>query len=283
MDAFAYTRQALSRRGIELCGALPFSLCLPKYPHRLSHTGFESLEGLSVIIFAVPYLSRDAFYADRRNISLYAVSRDYHIYFDELWSELSPALHDAFAGYKFTLFADASPIDEVHAAACAGLGVIGDNRLLITEKYSSFVFIGEIVTDYPIVSHTTVNAASCEMCGRCRSVCPAPNQCLSALTQKKGQLTDLEADIISTHSSAWGCDMCQLCCPHTKRAIKDGSIFTSIDFFRNSLLPIASLDSIELMDDAEFAQRAYSWRGRNVISRNLKILENTPKKEDGIC
>ena len=48
---------------------------------------------------------------------------------------------------KFKVFADHSPIDEVHASCISGLGFIGDNGLLINEKYSSFVFLAECITN----------------------------------------------------------------------------------------------------------------------------------------
>ena len=66
-------------------------------------------------------------------------------------------------------------------------------------------------------------------------------------------------------------------CPYTVSAIKSGSIFTKIDFFNNSLVPVLASNEIEMMDDAEFGERAYSWRGKQTIIRNLKILEG---KED---
>ena len=52
-------------------------------------------------------------------------------------------------GAIFCGFSDHSPIDERDTAAKGGLGVIGRNRLLINEEYSSFCFIGEIISDIP--------------------------------------------------------------------------------------------------------------------------------------
>ena len=105
-------------------------------------------------------------------------------------------------------------------------------------------------------------------------------ECLSAVTQKKGELTEIEAGAIKKYGSAWGCDICQEVCPYTIHAKRKGTIYTEVEFFKKSLTPILDSDTVNSMSDEEFAERAYSWRGRNVISRNLKILENNPENEE---
>ena len=59
----------------------------------------------------------------------------------------------------------------------------------------------------------------------------------------------------------------------TEKAIKNGTIYTDIDFFKDGLIPIITSDFIDSMSDAEFGSRAYSWRKRATIKRNLDILE----------
>lgn len=97
--------------------------------------------------------------------------------------------------------------------------------------------------------------------------------CLSSLTQKKGELTEIEQEMIKKYASAWGCDICQEVCPYTERALKGGSIYTNIEFFKESRTPYLTSEAIENMSDEEFLSRAYSWRGRQTILRNLKILK----------
>ena len=170
--------------GIELVGALPLSKCKLLRPYKLKNAGFDTLEGLSVIIMAIPYYTEQK----ARNVSMYAVSRDYHLFADELLGSLTKKLGQAFAPYKFRGFADNSPISEVPCAAMAGLGVIGDNNMLITEKYSSYVFLAEIITDCPVDCPDEYVIKECEHCGACKTACPMneTGECLSALTQKKG-------------------------------------------------------------------------------------------------
>ena len=233
-----------------------------------------SCECGSALVLCVPY-----FTSMPENISAYAASRDYHLYFEGLFDRVIPRLHEMYPEYSFYGFSDHSPIDEVHAAARAGLGVIGDNHLFITEKYSSFVFIGEIISDMPAEKYGLAvhsgEVQTCCHCGNCKKSCPEGldvASCLSALTQKKGTLCEEEAERLISHGVAWGCDRCQSVCPYTKKAAERGSIFTPIDFFYQSRIEKIDIDTLYSMTDEEFVSRAFSWRGRQTVERNLKIL-----------
>jgi len=206
--------------GIEYFAALPLSECHIVNQHLLSQTGV-SPSG-SALCFLVPYYGGEG-----KNISAYAVSKDYHLYFKTLLDSFCELLHGLYPEYDFFGFSDHSPISEVHAAARCGLGVVGDNRLLINEKYSSYVFIGEVISSMPAehygIAPRQPFSTNCGHCGKCISACPTgalsgAGVCLSALTQKKGALTPEEENIISLLQSAWGCDICQKVCPHTERA-----------------------------------------------------------------
>ena len=260
--------------GIDLIGAIRLKDCKIVREYKLKKS-FNDVSSLTAIMIAVPYLVK----CDSRNLSAYATSRDYHIFFKELFNTVIPYLEADYPEYSFCGFADDSPIDERDAAASAGLGIIGENGMLITEKYSSYVFLGEIITDMPIAVEAPYPIRKCEGCGKCRDACPMSEigVCLSALTQKKGALDENEIKAIKKYGSAWGCDICQEVCPHTKRAIKSNTIYTNIDFFKSKTAPILTLDLLDKMSDEEFSERAYSWRGRPTIRRNLEILEANEK------
>lgn len=265
-----FLSEFLQKNNIDTFAPIPLSACRIVRPYLLDR--IACTDG-TVILLAVPYYTRAC--EDRhRNLSAYAVSKDYHIFFSILFDTLLPILRERFPTHRFAGFADHSPIDEIDAAAKAGLGMIGDNHMLITSKYSSYVFLGEIITD--AISETTpCEPRHCEGCGACRQACPMTKGgiCLSALTQKKGELSSAEKTMLSAHDTVWGCDRCQEVCPHTMRARQSETIYSPIPFFNADTLPHLSLTTLNAMSDEEFRQRAYAWRGRAVIERNLTLKE----------
>ena len=261
---------------IDAWAPIALSSCTLTRPYLLAREGIS--DGTAVII-AIPYYSH-AVDDPERNISAYAVARDYHGYFGDLFDRLLKELRTAFPQNRFAAFADHSPIDEREAAAKAGLGIFGDNRMLITPKYSSYVFLGELITD-AILPYKEYPIAHCRHCGACTRACPMEciGTCLSALTQQKGELSSRELEHLATYRTAWGCDICQTVCPHTKEAIRNGSIYSPIAYFQTDLTPTLNAKQIREMSDTDFAARAYSWRGKDVILRNLDYLEKYKKGE----
>lgn len=266
-------KNLLASRGISLCAPLRLCDATVTRPHLLRRVGIE--DG-TAFLFAVPYYT--TFCDDSaRNISAYAVSRDYHLFFKNLFDELIPSLERLFPTCKFAGFADHSPIAEVDAATKAGLGAIGKNHLFLTKEHSSLVFLGEIITN-AILPVTPQTARVCVSCGACLAACPVDlsvDRCLSALTQKKGELTEAEKEEILTSGCFWGCDICQNVCPVTRAAKEAGTLYTTIPFFTEDALACLSKSRLEEMSDESFAARAYAWRGKQVILRNLSLKEKS--------
>ena len=268
---FAILSEILKKNHIDSFAPLPLRDCKVIKPYLLEREGIA--DG-TVFIMAVPYYTH-ACDAPDRNLSAYAVSRDYHLFFQILYATVLSQLRTAFPNAKFVAFTDHSPIDEIHAAASAGLGVIGENGLILTPKYGSYVFLGEIVTD-AIIPCEIGEIKTCEGCMACKRVCPAnivKSDCLSALTQKKGTLSLEEQEKILHLGSVWGCDLCQAACPHNKRALREGTIYSPIPFFTEQVLPHLTSEVLNAMTEAEFTARAYSWRGKQTIARNLNLME----------
>jgi len=265
---FEELSKELTSSGIDLFAPIPLKSCKLTKKYLLERAGIE--DG-TVIICAVPYLSTQT--AGEHNISAYCAVRDYHSFFSELWKNVCAKLSLLFPESKFAGFADHSPIDERDAALRAGIGIMGENGMIITEKYSSYIFLGELITDIE-VNCVPKEPQYCIGCKKCKKACPMTElgNCLSAITQKKGELTDNERTLIKENKTAWGCDICQAVCPVTKKAIKNGTAFTNIDYFKTGRIERLTEELVENMSNEEFKSRAFSWRGKAPLLRNLKIL-----------
>ncbi len=222
----------------------------------------------SVITAAFPYLLDEKKYSGL-NVSRYAAVADYHTVIEARLGAACERLKEAFPGESFVCFADNSPLPEVLCAVKSGIGVRGDNGLFFSRRFGSFVFLGTIVTNLKLEAAEAAGSG-CLHCGKCRSACPGgaigeggidPSKCLSAISQKKGELTEAEKELLRRNSTAWGCDICQTVCPLNK-----GVELTGITEFIESCVP-------EVLPGCEIDGRAYAWRGRKVIERNLSVLK----------
>ncbi len=266
-------RDYFAEEKIEYFGVIPFSACRLRRPDIIERKGVSAQSIQSAVMFLIPYYVHDG----AGNISLYARAGDYHHYSDALFERLLPKLEACFGG-RFLGFADKSPIEENVAASMAGLGKLGDHYMLINETYGSFVFLAEILSTNPPEAlgwdGKTAEPSYCPHCGACKRACPMMIEgmdCLSAVTQKKGVLSDAEADYIKKYGSAWGCDACQLACPLNQKVLQMGTE-TPIDFFRKNRISSLTAEALGEMTDAEFRARAFSWRGKATLLRNLEIL-----------
>ena len=227
----------------------------------------------SVICFAFPYYTGER---EGRNLSLYAMLPDYHEVVIKRLEEYAKALKAICPDNDFVCFCDASPVNEIKAAVRAGLGMIGQNSLVITKEHGALIFIGEIVTDAEI--SPADNAKSCDSCGRCIEACPTgalskegfdKSLCRSHITQKKGALTESEEASVKAGKLAWGCDCCVMACPYSQKAQK-----TDIAEFLDDVEPVLTYENMDKL----MKNRAFSWRGKAVLERNLKLITTDTKR-----
>lgn len=239
----------------------------------------EGFAPRSVLMFLVPYYAGETV-----NLSRYAAARDYHIAIREITARLIEGIKREYPQAKAKGYGDHSPIAERTAALHAGLGILGDNGLLLHEKYGSYVFIGDIITDLPpecLFAAPPQPIRHCEHCGRCKRACPTGilrgegEDCLSAITQRKGELSESEKALMRKYNTAWGCDICQSVCPHNA-----SPAITPVPFFKESLIPHLTAEVLSSMDADAFSERAFAWRGRKTVERNLDILDSHSKNEE---
>ncbi len=267
--------------GVEYHACVPLSRCKVVKSYLLEKNGFD--ENANVVMMLIPYRPRKA----PKNLTVYASVKDYHLYVDKLSQRLEAHIKKRYPNAKFKVFADHSPIDEVHASCISGLGFMGDNGLLINEKYSSFVFLAECITDLTpkelgLTYAKEEQLQECLHCGACKKACPTgcivprdsegvdkKRVCLSAITQKKGELTSDEQELILKNGSIWGCDMCQNACPYTKEAK-----CSPIEFFNEDVIACLTSKKLDSMTDEEFKARPFAWRGKETIKRNVELWEN---------
>lgn len=132
----------------------------------------------------------------------------------------------AFSGRAFV---DSAPVYERFWAAKAGLGFIGRNNFLISEKFGLRTIIGEIVCNIPyehFEAHGKQSAESCGQCGRCREACPAgaliwdgdrsfvdARRCISYHTIESH---DKGRHPVDYNGWIFGCEECLKACPWNK-------------------------------------------------------------------
>ena len=254
---------------IEYFSTLAYSDCNVLDAEMMSREGFTPR---SVIVFLLPYYAGEG-----KNLSSYATSYDYHIAIREITDALIEKLKAEFPDNHFRGYGDHSPIDERHAAVIAGLGIKGDSTLLINEKYGTYVFVADIVTDIPpetLGARAPMPLVSCSHCGACTRACPTGilrgecDKCLSAITQRKGELEKNEVELMRKFDTVWGCDVCQQVCPHNK-----APKITPIEFFHRDRIECLTSDVLASLSKDELKSRAFGWRGRKTVERNLKALD----------
>ncbi len=277
VDAFAVEHSALLDRHFPgRWGLSPFD---EKLPRLAAHSAGRLPEKPTGVISAVfPYYSKEAGGGD---LSVYCAVPDYHKIVLAALEAAAVELRAQFPQNAFVPFCDAAPFGEVMAAARAGLGCIGENGLLITPRWGSWVFLGELVTDLPLPV-SAAEPAPCLRCGACQRACPGgalpgdsqvlTPRCASFIGQKKGALSPEEEEILRCSGYVFGCDICQTVCPMNQDKAPGLSVFGS-DIIKNwRHFPL----------DGDIKQRAFGWRGAAVPARNAAILynENTIDKKE---
>ena len=154
-------------------------------------------------------------------ISKYAYGLDYHYVIKDKLNQLLEFIKEKIGDVHGRAFVDSAPIMEKAWAKKSGLGWIGKNSNLITQKVGSFYFISELIVDldlevdYAVTDH-------CGSCTACIDACPTEaitepfqvdgSKCISYFTI---ELKDNIPNEMKGKLDHWafGCDVCQDVCP----------------------------------------------------------------------
>jgi epoxyqueuosine reductase len=223
-----------------------------------------------------PTLLRD--HPDRAMVSAYARGRDYHDVLKRNLRSLATWIAERF-DCEVKLFVDTAPVMEKPAAQRGGLGWQGKHSNLVSRRFGSWTFLGEVFTaldidaDAPETDH-------CGACRRCLDACPtaafpAPyrldaRRCISYLTiEHKGHIPrEFRAPM---GNRVYGCDDCLAVCPWNKfaRPTEHAELRPHIHLTRPRLKDYAMLDDASFRE--VFSGSPIKRLGRDRFVRNVLI------------
>lgn len=236
-------------------------------------------DGKTIISIAFPYNTEDEEDVDN-GFSVYTKRYDYHRVVKSYLLKICDYIESL--GGKALHFVDSNNLPERYLAYLAGVGFIGRNNMLITEKYGTYVFLGEIITnleiEYSEIRHHSEipQYKECGDCDICYNACPSksitatkinPNVCLSYYTQKK-ELEDDEIKLLK--GNVFGCDICQRVCRYNRTAVASQlPEFAPLDCMNQEVSSYAVMDN--KMFKEQISHASCGWRGKNIIKRNAII------------
>ena len=225
--------------------------------------------------------------ADCGNISVYGRHRDYHDTVKKRLKLLGSWMAHRF-GCELKVFVDTAPVMEKPLAVQAGLGWRGRHTNLVSRRFGSWLFLGEIYTTLDLPADTPEP----DRCGRCRAcvtACPTgaldgegridARRCISYLSiEHKGGIPEELLPLIGNR--AYGCDDCTAVCPWNKFAPPNAQP----DFQPRDGMAAPALAELARLDDAAFRARFAGTPvkriGRDRFVRNVLIaIGNSGKPE----
>nr|WP_315158909.1 tRNA epoxyqueuosine(34) reductase QueG [uncultured Flavobacterium sp.] len=175
----------------------------------------------SVISLLLNYYPSEVQNQDSYKISKYAFGQDYHFVIKDKLKELLFSIQTEIGEVSGRAFVDSAPVLDKAWAAKSGLGWIGKNSNLITQKVGSFYFIAELIVDLEL-EYDNATTDHCGTCTACLDACPtqaivAPyvvdgSKCISYFTIELKE--NIPAEFKGKFDDwIFGCDVCQDVCP----------------------------------------------------------------------
>jgi epoxyqueuosine reductase len=194
-------------------------------------------------------------------ISRYGWGRDYHRILHKKLKALATWLQAQGPEIQARYYADTGPVQDKLWAQQAGLGWIAKNGNLITRRYGSWVFLGEVLTNLELTPDRP-HLPHCGTCTRCMEACPTgaipspqvvdANRCIAYHTIENR--ADRLPAAIAPHLAGWvaGCDICQDVCPWNQRFAQPTDV---ADFYPRPWNVDPTLMELAELSDADYETR----------------------------
>jgi len=235
----------------------------------------------SVISLLLNYYPSEEQNKDSYKISKYAYGQDYHFVIKEKLTELLYTIQSEIGAVSGRAFVDSAPVLDKAWAAKSGLGWIGKNSNLITQKTGSFYFIAELIVDLEL-EYDYATTDHCGTCTACIDACPTEaivspyvvdgSKCISYFTI---ELKDNLPQEMKGKFNDWmfGCDICQDVCPWNRFSkAHNEPLFNP----NPELLSFTKKDWQEITDDTfkkVFTNSAVKRTKLTGLQRNIKFLK----------
>jgi epoxyqueuosine reductase len=219
-------------------------------------------------------------------ISRYAWGKDYHDLIRARLRRLAEFHRRLTPEANVRGVVDTAPLLERDFAQLAGLGWIGKNTLLVTERFGSWLFLAALLTSERLEYDEPVENDRCGSCRSCLDACPTgaliepyrvdARRCISYLTVELRE--PVPRELRERHGDRlFGCDVCQEACPWNR----PGPASAEAAFQPRPATNPAELAGLFELDEAAFRRRfghTPLWRSRKRgLLRNAAIvLGNRP-------
>ena len=161
-------------------------------------------------------------------ISRYAWGDDYHDVMRDKLTALLGRVRQQCPGVEGRICVDSAPIMDKAWAVRAGIGWLGKHTNVITRRYGSWVFLGELLLSIELDYDSFIEPDRCGTCTACLDACPtgaivAPYQLDSTRCISYGTIELRDENLpppIAENLQNWvfGCDICQDVCPWSRFA-----------------------------------------------------------------